>query len=222
MTLHVAQSASGRPPGETDRRKFEVGTTGWTADDLDNPRIQRCWESGRYEIVEGVLTRMAAAYIDGSLPLARLRRAIERHLDREGLPGDFTHEVDFIVGRRRIAKPDMIFTTPEDLRKQAEMRARLGPARPKIRFGRLLVPPTLVVESLSEGHEDHDKEVKRRWYAEIKVLDYWLLNPYTRSLECLVLDGKEYKVDVFGQNADEIRPKLFQGLLIRLGELWLD
>jgi Uma2 family endonuclease len=222
MTLHLTPSVPPQPPAKAARRKFEVGTTGWTADDLDDARIERYWEGGRYEIVEGVLTRMAAAYLDGSLPLARLRRAIERRLDREGIPGDFTHEVDFIVNRRRIAKPDMIFTTPQDLIKQAEMRARLGPVRPNIRFGRLIVPPTLVVESLSTGHEDHDREVKRRWYAEANVRDYWLLNPYTRSLECLVLEGSEYKVDVFGQNSEEIRPRLFQGLSIRLGELWLD
>jgi Uma2 family endonuclease len=204
------------------RRKFKVGTTGWTSDDLDDPLTGRQWERGRYEIVEGVLTQMAAAYLDGSIPLAKLRRTMERHLDREGIQGDFTHEVDFIVGRRRLAKPDMIFTTPQDLRKQAEMRGRLGITRPRIRFGRLLVPPTLVVESLSIGHEDHDREVKRRWYSEFNVPNYWLLNVYTRSLECLVLRGNEYKLDVSGQNNDEIRPMLFQGLVVQMGDLWLE
>ena len=220
MTPNVTHIASRNGPRKSGQRKFTVGTTGWTAADLDDPRFERHWDSGRFEIVEGVLTRMAAAYLDGTLPLARLRRTVERHLDREGLPGDFTHEVDFVVGRRRIASPDMIFTTPEDLQKQAEARARLRSVRPRIRLGRLLVPPTLVVESLSIGHEDHDREVKRHWYSEFKVQNYWLLNAFTRTLECLVLSGNEYKVDVTGQNNDEIRPTLYPGLVVRLSELW--
>jgi len=55
MTLHVTQPFSSQTLGKPRRRKFEVGTTGWTADDLDDERIERHWESGRYEIVEGVL-----------------------------------------------------------------------------------------------------------------------------------------------------------------------
>lgn len=35
----------------TGSRPFEVGTTGWTADDLLDPQIERQWEDGRYEII---------------------------------------------------------------------------------------------------------------------------------------------------------------------------
>jgi Uma2 family endonuclease len=222
MNPDVKQAASRNEAQKSGRRKFKVGTTGWTADDLDDPRLERYWDNGRFEIVEGVLTQMPAAFFDGSLPLAKLRRAVERHLDLAGLPGDFTHEVDFIVGRRRVARPDMIFTTPQDVRRQLEKRAQLGSTRPKIRFGRFLVPPTLVVESLSIGHENHDKDLKRRWYSEFEVPNYWLLDPYTRSLECLMLKGNGYGVDVSGQANDEIKPTLFKGLVIRLGEIWSD
>ena len=89
-----------------------------------------------------------------------------------------------------------------------------------LRFGRLLVPPTLVVESVSVGHEDHDEETKRRWYAEVRVPNYWLLNPYQRSLECLVLKGDHYQIDQAGRGRERLRPKLFPGLVILMGGLW--
>jgi Uma2 family endonuclease len=218
---HAPQDRPARPT-----RPFKVGTTGWTVEDLDDPKIERQWEQGSYEIVEGVLARMPAAFFDGVLPLTRLQRLIIRHLDNKKLSGDFGFEVDFVVDRRRVAKPDMIFLTPTDLRLQAEARARGTrksgtPAdQARLRFGRFLVPPTLVVESISIGHEDHDQETKRRWYAEARVPYYWLLNAYQRSLECLVLKGKRYRVDQAGRDRDEIRPSAFPGLVIPLGELW--
>src|SRR2546421_482663 len=39
-------------------RRFVPGTIGWTEDDLYEPRIERLWENGHYEIVEGILTKM--------------------------------------------------------------------------------------------------------------------------------------------------------------------
>jgi hypothetical protein len=48
-------------------KPFCPGTTGWTASDLDDPRIEAKWEWGRYEIINGVLTRMPAAYFGGQM-----------------------------------------------------------------------------------------------------------------------------------------------------------
>lgn len=202
-----------------EQRRIEVGTTGWTADDLDDPEFERFWDSGRYEIVEGVLASMAAAYLDGSLPLQRLIRIVERHLDRNGLPGEFASEADAVVGRRRVPRPDAVFLTPDDLRRQAEANAARRGRRP-LRLGRLLVPPTLVIESVSIGHEEHDRDVKRNWYAGFGVPNYWILDAFERTLDCLVLEGAAYLADQSGRDAAEVRPRLFPGLVIPLDRLW--
>src|SRR5437899_929176 len=60
-------------------RPFEPGTTGWTVDDLEDPEISWLWQEGHYEIVEGVLTLMPAAYLDGSLSIRKLLRFVEDH-----------------------------------------------------------------------------------------------------------------------------------------------
>ena len=156
------------------QRQFVPGTTGWRADDLDDPEIERLWEAGAYEIVEGVLTIMPPAYHDGTLPLSRLRRLIERRLDATNTPGEFSGDDDFIVGRKKVARVDLMFMTPEDHRRQEEANRAKG--NPRLRFGRIRIPPTLIVESMSLGHEDHDRQMKRAWYAEAGVPHYWILN----------------------------------------------
>jgi Uma2 family endonuclease len=84
----------------------------------------------------------------------------------------------------------------------------------------VLVPPTLVVEAVGMGHESHDQETKRHWYAEAGARNYWIIDPFKRTMECLVLSGSEFVTDQRGQNDDELRPSLFPGLVIPLARLW--
>ena len=77
-----------------------------------------------------------------------------------------------------------------------------------------------MIESVSPGHEAHDRVTKRAWYAEFGVPNYWLLNAFDRSLQCLALDGKEYRIDQEGRDADELKPAIFPGLVIPLDALW--
>ena len=142
---------------------------------------------------------------------------MERHLDATKTPGKFAAETDLIIARKRVARVDLIFVTPDDLIRQTDVNREHSP---NLRFGRMRVPPTLAVESVSIGHEAHDRETKREWYAVARVPNYWILDPYARSLECLVLDGADYHVDQAGRDNDELRPSLFPGLVLRLGELW--
>lgn len=206
------------PPTITERKEFTPGTTGWTADDLNDPELERQWNKGRYEIVEGVLTTMPPAYFDGGLAMQNLIRHVERHLDKTAIGGRFGPEADFIVSPRRVAVVDAVYMTDEDLRKQREANAARG--RRSVKYGRLLVPPTLALESLSLGHEAHDAETKRQWYEEFGVPNYWLLDAYAKSLECLVLENGRYRTDQKGSESELLRPSLFPGLVIPLAEVW--
>src|SRR5580704_6194169 len=138
-------------------RRFVPGTTGWTEDDLSDPRIERLWERGRYEIVEGVLTKMPAAYLQGSLPLKRLVSQVESHLKQHGIGSEFAFEVDLVVNQVRVPRVDCVLLTPQQLAQQASIDAKQK-RRPNVRYGRVRVVPELVIESLSPGHELHDRQ----------------------------------------------------------------
>jgi Uma2 family endonuclease len=126
--------------------------------------------------------------------------------------------VDLVMGPRRLAVAGTVFLTPQDQDRQRE--ANLNRGKRRVEFGRLLVPPTLLIESVSMGHESHDRETKRRWYAEFAVPNYWVLDAYQRTLECLVLEGDAYRLDAAGREKQTVRPAVFTGLEIELAPLW--
>jgi Uma2 family endonuclease len=204
--------------GATSSKRFKVGTTGWTASDLDDPRIEGKWLRGSYEIVEGVLTRMPPAYFIGGNSLYRLMRAVSAHQDAARILGEFSVEVDIVVDEERVAKADAIWMTPDEETRQADAANRAG--RPDPKRSRILVPPSLIIESVSPGHERHDHRVKRKWYAEFAVPNYWLLNAYERTVECLVLEVGQYRTDQSCRDDDEVRPSMFPGLIIPLSKVW--
>jgi len=206
---------------EIAHREFIPGTTGWTVDDLDDPEIERLWCQGKYEIVEGVLTQMAPALFDGGSSLQELLFLLRTYIATSQPGSKIATEVDMILGTRRLPRVDALLLSPDDRVKQKQANAARG-KRKQLKYGRILVPPTLVIESVSWGHEAHDRETKRAWYAEAKIPNYWLLDAQQRSLECLILDGAAYRLDQSGHDADELRPALFPGLVIPLGQLWAE
>ncbi|HET6251373.1 MAG TPA: hypothetical protein VFE47_27055 [Tepidisphaeraceae bacterium] len=89
----------------TEPRPFQPGTTGWSASDLDDPRIERLWENGRYEIVDGVLTTMPPAYFIGGNAAFNVAFAVKLYLMQRNLPGRFAPEVDIVIDEPRVVRP---------------------------------------------------------------------------------------------------------------------
>jgi len=199
-------------------KSFEPGTTGWTAADLDDPAIEQEWLRGRYEIVEGVLTKMPPAYFTGGEALFRLMVEVDRHCQQHGPKGSFAPEVDIIIDEPRVAVADAVFLTVLERARQEEASRRAG--KTDSRRTRILIPPTLIIESVSPGHELHDQRTKHRWYAEFGIPNYWILDAFARSLQCLVLEQGSYRVDQQGVERDSVSPSRFPGLKISLGQLW--
>jgi len=80
--------------------------------------------------------------------------------------------------------------------------------------------PELVVEVVSPSSRRYDRVVKLRWYAQLGVPEYWIVDPEARTVERLKLEHGAY---VIAQNAagDEVlRPAGWEGLEIPLSELW--
>jgi len=199
-------------------KPFEPGTTGWTAFDLDDPRIEAKWERGRYEIINGVLTRMPAAFFYGGEVLANLIGALWHKLRVRKIPGSFSIEVDLIIDEQRIVRGDSCFMTPADKKKHAIEARKWGKPDPK--RARVYVPPTIVIESISPGHQAHDRVTKFGWYAEFGVKHFWILDPYTKTLEAFKLvRGKYKKVANLKGNAT-FRPAAFNGIEINLADVW--
>ena len=204
------------PSSLIETRPFEPGTTGWTASDLDDPQIERQWNSGRYEIVEGVLTKMPPAYYIGGKVLQRVINRVVAHVGEE--VGSFAPECEIVVDEHRVVRADTVFLTPAEEKRQN--KAALAAGRKDPDRTRILIPPALIIECVSPGHEQHDERTKRRWYTEFGVANYWMLNPFNKTLTCLVLRDGVYIDDAAGRGDVDIRPSCFPGLVLRLKQIW--
>jgi Uma2 family endonuclease len=189
-------------------------------DDLEDPAIERQWFNGPYEIVDGVLTKTPPAYFAGGESLFLLMTLAREHAAKLGTKARFSTEVDIVCSRRRVARSDAAMLLPDDTARQNAAARKVG--KTDLKRTRIYVPPTLVIESMSVGHEDHDREVKRVWYAEFGVPHYWLLDAYEETLQCLRLSGGAYEIDAEGKGPAVIRPSLFPGLSLNLKDLWGD
>src|SRR5215217_5808935 len=117
-----------------DRRKLIPGSTGWSARDLEDPRIEAEWEAGHFQIIEGVLAIMPPAYWDTSESLQRLVFEIQVYLKEKGLPTGFGFEVDVVVGEMRVPKADAVYMSEAD--KANQLRAAKSKRKPKgIKYG---------------------------------------------------------------------------------------
>jgi Uma2 family endonuclease len=194
------------------------GTSGWTAGDLDDPQIAEQWDLGRYEIINGVLKTMPPADFDHGEVVFELLTVVRGHLSSQGIDSRVSTEVDMIVDEDDVLRVDgMLITEPEV---QAQKRVLVELSRDAAKLGRIRVAPKLVIESVSAGHERHDRVTKRRIYAGFGIPNYWLVDALRRSLECLVLDQHSYREDVTGRQDDQIKPVAFPGLTIALAQLW--
>src|SRR3954464_13775008 len=94
---------------DIETREFAAGTTGWTADDLEDPEVERLWDQGRFEIIEGVLTQMPAARLDDGGAFLNFVFELKAHLKANKDKGILSTETDVILQNMRIPRVDAVY-----------------------------------------------------------------------------------------------------------------
>jgi Uma2 family endonuclease len=82
-------------------------------------------------------------------------------------------------------------------------------------------PPDLVVEVLSEGSARLDRHIKFAQYALYGVPEYWLIDPYGRTLQMFRLRGgeRQYEPAQLLGLSDTLSSPLFPGFSLPLASL---
>jgi len=96
-------------------------------------------------------------------------------------------------------------------------RERL-PAIPDASY--LDLAPDWVCEILSPSTERVDRGLKLGIYARENVPHAWLINPETRTLEVLRLQGEEWVIASVHTEADTVRAEPFDAVELDLAGLW--
>ncbi|HEY3817238.1 MAG TPA: Uma2 family endonuclease [Polyangiaceae bacterium] len=80
--------------------------------------------------------------------------------------------------------------------------------------------PDLVVEVVSPSSRRYDRVKKLRWYAELGVPEYWLVDPAARTVERLVLREGVFSIATSLSDEEVFQPASLEGLEIPLARLW--
>lgn len=80
--------------------------------------------------------------------------------------------------------------------------------------------PYLLVEILSPSTAGYDRTVKLNKYASAGVEHYWIMDPASRTLMMLVLDGATYRLAASLGPEDRCEPPAFPGVVLDMPALF--
>ena len=80
--------------------------------------------------------------------------------------------------------------------------------------------PDLVVEVVSPSSRRFDRVTKLRWYAQLAIPEYWIVDTDARTLERLVLREGAYVIADSRAEDETFRPESFEAMVIPLAKLW--
>lgn len=164
----------------------------------------------RYELVDGKLIEMPPE-AQGNLDIAKyLLLELAKHLPTALIAVGTEIEV---TGRRaRCRLPDLLVHTEESRASLAqEQRATLTRDMP---------PPALVVEVVSPGQENRDRDYryKHTEYAARGIAEYWIIDPQRQQVTlCLWVDG-QYEDTVY-QGDDPISSSVVSGFALSAAQV---
>jgi Uma2 family endonuclease len=165
-------------------------------------------DSKRYELVEGELFVSAAPILLHQIIAGNLFAILWQYVRERRLGRVFIAPCDIVFAPSTVFEPDIFFVSA---------------ARSHIIGEKCLTgPPDLVVEVLSEGSARLDRQIKFKQYALYGVPEYWLIDPYGRTLQIFRLHGDERQygpAQLLGFT-DTLTSPLFPGFSLPLASLW--
>ena len=82
--------------------------------------------------------------------------------------------------------------------------------------------PDLAVEIISEGSVKRDRETKLAEYAQAGIPEYWIVDPFEKTVEVYQLEDETYRLQANLYEDDALTSPQFIGLEIDLAELFAD
>jgi Uma2 family endonuclease len=133
----------------------------------------------RYEIVDGVLYMAPSPNKEHQNAAFEIASYLRTHIKLTGLGQVYIAPFDVELNHRTVVQPDVIVV--------------LTPHLDIITESRIIGAPDLVVEVSSPGTVGHDRTNKQSAYARAGVPEYWIADPWSRTVEVLTLGAGAYR-----------------------------
>lgn len=126
----------------------------------------------RYELLDGDLVLVPAPTIKHQRISKKLEFIFITFFEHNNLGEVLYAPVDVVFGKgndREVVQPDIIFISNErsDIATEQEIQDA----------------PDLVVEILSPGTEERDRNYKKSLYSRYNVLEYWIVDPTAETID---------------------------------------
>ena len=131
---------------------------------------------------------------------------ILRRLEEMGLGELFIAPFDVILSATNVVQPDLIFVS--------SARAHI------ITEDNIRGAPDLVVEILSPSTAGYDRTTKRNLYARHGVREYWLIDPYAKTITVLILGANGYNTHAVYGEGDTLTSPTLAGFALNLSDLF--
>ena len=144
-----------------------------------------------YEIIEGGKIMAPAANLDHSGIIMRLGMIIGTHLSNTKSGYVYPDDVDVHFSDGNLYKPDLCVVLKENEKILAGQKSIFG-------------APDMVVEVLSYSTRKRDLTIKKDTYEAQGVREYWIVNPWDKSVTVYLLRDEKYFLDEVYALFDEI------------------
>jgi Uma2 family endonuclease len=161
-----------------------------------------------YEIIEGELFVSRAPSLTHQTVSMNLAVNIKNYLFQNQIgqlwatPGVIFSELSGVI-------PDLVFISNE--------------RQPEIAFGeRITGAPDLVIEIVSPGAENErrDRIVKRQLYGKYGVQEYWVVDPYKRTIEVYAFEGQTLKLKATYKEENELVSSVLPGFTCKVENIF--
>ena len=163
-------------------------------------------DGGVWELADGAVFEMAPPSYDHQNLIDFLVRMINNFLDTTNpLIGVAVSSIGVVLSESTAPTPDMVYVRSE--------MAHL------IQGSFVEGLPDLVVEVMSQDHR-RDLVMKRGWYAEAGIPEYWIIDPVNDTITILELsDGEYVERAVLGRD-DTLTTPMISGFALALERLF--
>ena len=160
----------------------------------------------RYELIDGELIPMPSPKEIHQAVSGALFLSVGAFVRVMGLGRTYFAPFDVILSLTNVVQPDLIFIS--------RARARI------ITADNIRGAPDLLVEILSPSTERRDRIVKRELYARHGVREYWLIDPYAKTITVLILGANGYDAHAVYGEGDTLTSPTLAGFALNLSELF--
>ena len=163
-------------------------------------------EDERYELIDGELIMAAAPNMAHQTAQGNLVSPMHTYVRTERLGYVFFTPCDVVLSEHSTFQPDLIFVSNEN--------AGI------ITDANIQGAPDMVVEIISPSSTGRDWVIKRDLYAKHGVKEYWLIDPFNRTLWVMLLRDGYLELAGEYREGDTVTAFTIKGFTVNLSDIF--